>query len=119
MQQDGNAAFKAGDHAKAIMLYSKCLELDSTVTAAHANRAMAYLKVGKPQEALEDCQVVLQREPENVKCWLRKGQAHHELNQGQEALRAWEHCLKVQPGNAQALELLQQLEFDTNMHSNG
>jgi tetratricopeptide (TPR) repeat protein len=109
MQCDGNAAFKQGNFDRAIELYSKCLDLDDSMTAAHANRAMAYLKVGKAEEALADCNVVLEREPGNVKCWLRKGQACADLQRVDDAIASWEECLRLQPSNAQAAERLQML----------
>ena len=106
VQQDGNNAFKRGDYHEAIQLYTQCLDLDSSVLAAHANRAMAYLKAGQSNEALADCEAVLRQDTQNVKCWLRKGQACWDLQRPSEAVAAWRRCLELQPGNAQAKELL-------------
>lgn len=106
MQQDGNKAFKDGQYQRAIELYTQCIALDDSITAAYANRAMAALKAGQPEAALQDCEVVLQRDAGNLKCWLRKGQACCDLDRKDEAVAAWQKCLELQPGNAQAQELL-------------
>ena len=106
LQQDGNVAFRAGDYKRAVEMYSKCIDLDSSMVAARANRAMAYLKAGEPQSALDDCEAVIAQDARNVKCWLRKGQAHWELERCADAEAAWRECLRLQPSNAQAAELL-------------
>lgn len=110
LQQDGNTAFSRGDFARAIEQYSKCLELDPSMITAHGNRAIAFLKAGRPQEALGDCDAVIAHDPSNIKAWLRKGQACFDLHQHADAKEAWEQALQVQPGNKQALLGLQLCE---------
>ena len=51
----GNAAFKAGDWAKAIECYGRALAHDPQLLPALNNRAMAHLKAGQHAQAEEDC----------------------------------------------------------------
>ena len=107
LQQAGNKAFSAGDFAQAVQCYTRCLELDASMTAARSNRALAHLKGGDPTSALEDCEAVLAEDASNVKVWLRRGQAYSELGQKEEAIQSWEKALHLQPTNVQAQKLLQ------------
>ena len=54
----GNAHFKAGRFQQAEACYSRSLELAPTCLA-HANRALARLKLGRPAEAEADCAAAL------------------------------------------------------------
>lgn len=60
---------------QAIQLYSRAIELDGSLLVAYNNRAMASLKLGEWQKALQDCKHVLSQEPGNVKALLRQANA--------------------------------------------
>lgn len=59
-------AFRSGDYLEALSYYSRSLQLHST-TATHNNRAITFLKLERYQEAVQDCDIVLQLEPDNTK----------------------------------------------------
>ena len=65
--------------AQAIRHYSEAISLapavSSVVTAAYNNRAQAHLRLRQPESALQDCDFVLQHEPQNVKALLRRAAA--------------------------------------------
>jgi Flp pilus assembly protein TadD len=51
-KEQGNAAFKNGDVAQAVLCYSRSLELEPSNAAVFANLAAAYLKAGASQQAV-------------------------------------------------------------------
>ena len=57
------------------MHYSKALELDSSMAAAHSNRALVRLKLGDAAGAEADCSHALLLQPGNAKALLRRGAA--------------------------------------------
>ena len=62
----GNEAFRAGDIDEAIVYYNRSISLHETPTV-YNNRAMAYIKMEKFEDAIKDCDIVLQKEPDNIK----------------------------------------------------
>eukprot|EP00873_Tetraselmis_striata_P044497 jgi/Tetstr1/464761/TSEL_009508.t1 len=107
---DGNAAFKAGDHTKAVALYSKALSEDAGMTSAYNNRAMAYLKLQKFSEALADAEMVLQHEPSNVKALLRSAAASKGLGNKEAAEAGFRKVLELEPRNKEAQSSLDALQ---------
>lgn len=67
----GNAHFKAGRFQQAEACYSRSLELAPTCLA-HANRALARLKLGRPAEAEADCAAALALDLLYVKAYQRR-----------------------------------------------
>lgn len=73
----GNDAFKGGDWARAAVLYTDALGMPGgkTQPAIYTNRAAAFLKLEKFDEALRDATAALQLDPGNPKAFLRRAQA--------------------------------------------
>lgn len=71
----GNEAFKAGDYAAAIGAYTSAIMADPSDATFPLNRAAAYLKLAKYQDAERDCTRVLSRDPKNLKALFRRGEA--------------------------------------------
>lgn len=70
----GNESFKCGDYKVALVHYNESIDYLET-PAAYNNRAATYLKLGRFQEASNDCYKVLALEPDNMKALIRKGEA--------------------------------------------
>ncbi|KAF9800992.1 hypothetical protein IEO21_10231 [Rhodonia placenta] len=81
----GNAAFKAGDYPTAIGHYSAAVVADPQSPTYPLNRAAAYLKLGKNEDAERDCTTVLRLDAKNVKAMFRRGQARVALERLKEA----------------------------------
>ena len=58
-------AFRAGDYEEAFSYYSRSILLDDSAPS-YNNRAITLIKLQRYQEALQDCEKVLQLEPTNT-----------------------------------------------------
>ncbi|XP_041029997.1 tetratricopeptide repeat protein 12 isoform X2 [Carcharodon carcharias] len=59
LKDKGNAAFNKGDYATAVQYYTDGLEKLRDFQALYTNRAQAYIKLEKYEEALTDCEWAL------------------------------------------------------------
>ncbi|KAG2060663.1 TPR-like protein, partial [Suillus hirtellus] len=75
----GNTAFKTGDYPAAIGHYTSAILANADDPTFPLNRAAAYLKLGKNEDAERDCTTVLKLSPNNVKALFRRGQARMAL----------------------------------------
>ncbi|KIY66296.1 TPR-like protein, partial [Cylindrobasidium torrendii FP15055 ss-10] len=81
----GNSAFKSGDWATAVGHYSAAIIHDREDFTLPLNRAAAYLKLSKYDDADRDCTRVLELKPNNAKALFRRGQARHATGRLHEA----------------------------------
>eukprot|EP00049_Salpingoeca_infusionum_P004806 m.83944 g.83944 ORF g.83944 m.83944 type:complete len:304 (+) comp12733_c1_seq1:108-1019(+) len=70
-KQKGNECLRSKDYEEAILYYSRSLSIVDS-TAVHNNRCLAYLKAQKFAQCDEEANVVLGREPNNLKARLRR-----------------------------------------------
>ena len=80
----GNDHIRAKSYAEAILDYGSGLAVansDDTEVRVdlHANRALAWTKLAKWTDAIEDCNAVLQQQPDHLKALMRRGTAKAEL----------------------------------------
>ncbi|KAF9523899.1 hypothetical protein CPB83DRAFT_774755, partial [Crepidotus variabilis] len=81
----GNVAFKAGDYPTAIGHYTSAIIADRTEPTYYLNRAAAYLKLGKAEDAERDCTSSLDLSKSNIKALFRRAQARIALGKHLEA----------------------------------
>lgn len=79
IREQGNFAVDEGQFEEALELYSTAIELKVYDWRLFANRALCYLKLGRPRQALEDCEKCLSLHPQNSKALRRKIWALHDL----------------------------------------
>lgn len=113
-KDNGNVAFKNGDWIEAIEMYSKAIEAicdpDSKNVAIYLkNRAAAYLKLNKFEEALEDCENSLKNAPGDPKALYRRCQALESLERYEEAYRDATQIFKDDPTNKAIQPVLERL----------
>ncbi|TFY52884.1 hypothetical protein EVJ58_g9759 [Rhodofomes roseus] len=106
----GNAAFKAGDFPTAIGHYSAAIVADPTNPTYPLNRAAAYLKLGKNEDAERDCDKVLTLDRHNVKATFRRGQAKAALQRLAEARADFWKVLEIEPANDAVKAELKKIE---------
>ncbi|XP_070533194.1 sperm-associated antigen 1-like [Ptychodera flava] len=104
----GNEAFHAKEYSEAEAYYSRSISLIKSA-AAYNNRALARIRQEKFKEALSDCNVVLDMEPDNVKGYMRRGVAKKGLKDFVSSKRDFQHVLSLEPQNKRAQELLAEI----------
>jgi tetratricopeptide (TPR) repeat protein len=77
---EADTKYESAQYNEAIDLYSRAIEAQKTDGLArpgtlHGNRSAAYYMAGKFQESIDDCELVVQLEPENVKMFTRAAKA--------------------------------------------
>ncbi|KAG9315549.1 hypothetical protein JVU11DRAFT_3170 [Chiua virens] len=98
-KDEGNAAFKAGDYPTAIGHYTNAILADTSDYTFFLNRAAAYLKLGKSEDAERDCTKVLALNPNNVKALFRRGQARRALGNLSDAQADLSKAITLEPAN--------------------
>ncbi|XP_061850945.1 sperm-associated antigen 1 [Colius striatus] len=105
----GNEAFAAGDYVEAVTYYSRSISVIPTA-AAYNNKAQAEIKLQDWDNALQDCEKVLDMEPNNIKALLRRATVHNQLQNYQTAIEDLNKVLCVEPENAIAKKNLLEIE---------
>eukprot|EP00281_Chroomonas_sp_CCMP1168_P011999 CAMPEP_0206280732 /NCGR_PEP_ID=MMETSP0047_2-20121206/38739_1 /ASSEMBLY_ACC=CAM_ASM_000192 /TAXON_ID=195065 /ORGANISM="Chroomonas mesostigmatica_cf, Strain CCMP1168" /LENGTH=293 /DNA_ID=CAMNT_0053710821 /DNA_START=1 /DNA_END=878 /DNA_ORIENTATION=+ len=101
-KEEGNAALGRQEYERAIELYSEAVSMCPNVKEFHANRAVAYLKARRLDEALKDTQRARQIDPTWAKAFYREGQVYRAMgNLGEAGVSFWE-ALRLDPGSADA-----------------
>ncbi|XP_076651731.1 spag1 axonemal dynein assembly factor [Halictus rubicundus] len=98
----GNEAFKVGDYEEALEHYNTSIKIDPTLTA-YNNRAITFIKLGRYENALKDCNFVLDADCTNIKALLRRAVTLEHLQKSSEALADYEAVLKLEPTNPNAI----------------
>ena len=119
LKEAGDAAYGAQDYAAAVAKYDAASQLDRAYLAPVANRAGAYLKMGRWRDCRRDCARVVAAAARgsdlHLRACLRRAVASEKLG-GAEALRAGladlDVLLKYQPGHPEAVRLRAAVEED-------
>ncbi|XP_072536083.1 sperm-associated antigen 1 [Salminus brasiliensis] len=109
----GNEAFRSSDYEEAVAYYTRSLYIMPTTTA-YNNRAQAEIKLQRWNNALNDCERVLQLEPHNTKALLRRATAHKQLENLQMAHDDITAVLRLEPHNMTAQRLLEEITKKIN-----
>ncbi|KAG6914479.1 hypothetical protein DXG01_017029 [Tephrocybe rancida] len=105
-QNQGNAAFKAGQYPDAIGHYTAAILADGKDHTFPLNRAAAYLKLGKNEDVERDCTTVLRLSALNAKALFRRGQARLAMGRLEDASTDLKEALNREPTNAAIKEEL-------------
>ena len=97
----GQLHVAAGRDGMAVDSYRKALELPPHVgdRVARFELACAYLRLGKPGEAVAPLEAVLREDPEDAPTWYNLGVAREALGQLDRAREAWRKSLELDPTN--------------------
>eukprot|EP00879_Flechtneria_rotunda_P012070 GHRR01012605.1.p1 GENE.GHRR01012605.1~~GHRR01012605.1.p1 ORF type:complete len:527 (+),score=243.09 GHRR01012605.1:615-2195(+) len=102
LKDRGNKLFQAGHYDDAMKCYSQSINTQPT-SIAYANRAMAYLKLGRYVEAEQDCTAAVAMEGSYVKALHRRGTARRQLGKLLEAAGDFEEAFRLEPSNKSLL----------------
>lgn len=112
-KEEGNEAFKNGNWDSAAKLYTKAINLEKSESKDLAvflkNRAAAYLKLNKFEEAVNDCDKSLEIVPNDPKALFRRCQALESLERYEEAYRDATQIFKDDPNNKSIQPVLERL----------
>jgi tetratricopeptide (TPR) repeat protein len=111
-KEQGNEYFKEKRYAEAIDCYSRSIVLQPTAVA-FANRAMAYIKMRRFEEAEYDCSETIDLDDRYVKAYSHHGTAKKELGKLLDAMDDFEFALRLEPENK---ELKKQYEEARRMY---
>eukprot|EP01123_Difflugia_compressa_P004587 TRINITY_DN16028_c0_g1_i1.p1 TRINITY_DN16028_c0_g1~~TRINITY_DN16028_c0_g1_i1.p1 ORF type:complete len:587 (-),score=151.01 TRINITY_DN16028_c0_g1_i1:105-1865(-) len=100
LKNDGNAALSAGNYTEAIRCYTEAIKL-SPLKEYYSNRSLAYLKLGKFNDALADGEQCVKLDANWGKGYQRKGAALQSLNRYKDAFETLKKGLELEPGNTQ------------------
>ena len=113
LQQAGNAAFRAGEHANAYQFFSQAIETTDTPNAnLHANRSAVLCALMRFEEAIKDADTAVRIKPDWGRGHSRRGNALHAMckrgdDRWNEARLAYQTALKIDPDNAVVRRALQ------------
>ncbi|EPS67206.1 hypothetical protein M569_07567, partial [Genlisea aurea] len=102
LKDQGNEFFKAGNYLKAAALYTQAIKKDPSNPSLYSNRAAAFLHLVKLNKALSDAETTISLKPEWDKGYFRKGCVLEAMDRYEDALDAFQACLKY---NAQSSEV--------------
>ena len=91
-----------GDYQRAIVDFSKALELDPGNAAAYNNRGLAYVHQSDYARAIADFNAALDLDPELFECLVNRGLAHDEQSDYSLAVADFDNALRLRPGFAPA-----------------
>lgn len=107
----GNSAFKEQNYEQAIELYTESIKLNSHESNYFSNRGLAYLRLKKYRDSLNDCLKALSLNSDNVKAMLHASKcyiAYGELNQSYDLLTK---ARSMRPGDTDILDTFNLLEL--------
>ncbi|XP_021242359.1 sperm-associated antigen 1 [Numida meleagris] len=108
-KEKGNEAFASGDYVEAVTYYARSISVLPTA-AAYNNKAQAEIKLQDWDNALQDCEKVLDIEPGNVKALMRRATVYNQLKNYQAAVKDLNTVLCIEPENAVAKKNLLEIE---------
>jgi len=109
----GNEEFKKGNMAQAIEFYTYATEMDPNNPIFFTNRSAAYAHMGKWDKSLRDADKAIKLNSSWEKGYWRKGNAHMELGQFDEAAAAYKTASDLEPSNQTYKDLHQKAKKAT------
>ena len=103
----GNEAVKAGEHGKAVKLFSAAIERGPPADELHlyhSNRSVAALSIKQYTLAVADAEKCVSLKPDWGKGYSRLGAAHFYADHYQAAITAYTSGLEIEPSNATLAE---------------
>ena len=93
----GNAYREAGDHAQAILCFTKAIELNAKDAVAYSNRGTAYLGLGQLANALSDYTKAVELDPKCAHAYSNRGTTYNRLGQLANAVSDYNKAIELNP----------------------
>lgn len=95
LKQRGNDHFARKDYEAALTLYDKALEQSPAEHTVYSNRSIAFFKLGKYENALQDAVKCIELEPTFARGYLRKCAVLNVLERYEEAMESAQEGYKL------------------------
>jgi stress-induced-phosphoprotein 1 len=101
LKEKGDDAYKNAQFEKAIEYYTKCIDSlghenqSELMIKTRSNRAACYKQISNFDGTIEDCTMVLEADPENVKALVRRAQAFEAVERYRMALQDVKSVLQM------------------------
>lgn len=99
LKEQGNTAFKSGAFQDAVDAYTKALDMDlenkNLASIILANRALAFIKLDKDKEAMNDLDRSIELNETYAKAYLRKGDLQMKRKEFEDAIRSYERAREI------------------------
>lgn len=113
LKDEGNAKFQAGDMDAALQAYTQALAITppsrSTSAKLYSNRASTHARLSKFNEAIEDCTLALQFDPNWVKVLVKRAEYCQKLGNYEQAIADLENALWLDMSNTEVPRRLEEV----------
>eukprot|EP01133_Synstelium_polycarpum_P015616 gene15616-18556_t len=99
LKMEGNTKLSSHDYQGALDCYTRAIAYDGTNAIYYANRSSAYSNLKKYQEASQDADEAIKRNPGYGKAYFRLGSAKVSLGEYQAAVDAYNKAIELEPTN--------------------
>lgn len=97
-KEKGNEFYKNGDFEEALICFTNSIRLKANIDNLN-NRAITYIKLTKYENAIADCQKVINLDKNNVKAHWRLAESLEKTKKYDEALKHMEFVIQQDPNN--------------------
>jgi tetratricopeptide (TPR) repeat protein len=101
--KSGGEWYVQGDVDKAIVAYSKAIELDPTQADFWFDRGVAWDDQGKLAKAVADYSEAIRLAPHQTDAWYNRAYARQELGEHEAAIADFDECLRLDPQDVDSL----------------
>lgn len=99
----GIEQFQLHHYQAALAYFSEVIDLGGKLeSAGYSNRCLTYLQSYQPHQAVFDCQLALELNPNNTEARLNLGLSYYRLGNYQEALQNYQQVIKANPNDYRA-----------------
>ncbi|OMJ71796.1 hypothetical protein SteCoe_29887 [Stentor coeruleus] len=102
LKDQGNLAFSNKEYDKAIEKYAECLQRavnPEMLVILNSNSSECFLRIKKPEQALEHAEKALDLDKKHVKSLVRRAKAKKMLGKFKSAKADLQFCLELEPNN--------------------
>lgn len=100
--QAGEKAYRSGDHATAITLYTQVLEVDPEHINAYLQRGFCHTLLKEYEPAIADFSAAIARKPDHLWAYTSRGSAYNKLGRHDEAMADFDRVIAIDPKNEEA-----------------
>jgi len=86
-----------GEYDKAVIAFTKAIELDPELAIVYNNRGWAYIELGQYEQGIADCTKAIELDPELAIVYSNRGWAYIELGQYEQGIADCTKAIELDP----------------------